>query len=116
MLFSSTYCAAMTIVELKEKIKQDLCPSGNVTMRKIVKDTSKFNWKHPKETVLLFPALTAAELSKFPSPTLKNNMNAESIKYAQDSLRLIPPFVRKKNKFLDLYETAITTVKETGIP
>ena len=108
MLFSSTYCEAKTLNDVKGEIRNDLCPNGKVKMQRVVKKDSKFSWKKPNETVLLFP-----EQQNFPDPGLATMMDNQKTKdYACDLLRLIPPIARTK-KFLDLYKDAILAAKGT---
>jgi hypothetical protein len=102
LFFTSTYCEARPL----KQIKDAACPGGKVKMQKIVTPTSKFIWKNPNKTVLLFP-----DQKNFPKPPLKAIMDPEALKYAQESLRLIPPIARTNN-FIKLYEEAIETVKE----
>ena len=109
MLFSSTYCEAKTLDDVKGEIKNDLCPNGKVKMQRVVKKDSKFSWKKPNESVLLFPAQ-----QNFPDPGLATMMDNQKTKdYACDLLRLIPPIARTK-KFLDLYKDAILAAKGTA--
>jgi hypothetical protein len=101
MIFSSTYCEARTL----EEIKKDMCPAGKVKMINIVKNNSKFSWMKPNETVLVFPIQ-----DNFPDSELQAIMEPEAKNYARDSLRLIPPTARTK-KFLRLYKEAIYVVR-----
>ena len=108
MLFSRTYCEAKTLNEVKREIRNDLCPNGKVKMQRVVNKDSKFSWKKPNETVLLFPAQ-----QNFPDPGLATMMDNQKTKdYACDLLRLIPPSARTR-KFLELYKDAILAAKGT---
>ena len=106
LLFTSTYSEANSLDVVKVQIKNNLCPSGKVKMQRVVKKNSKFSWKKPNETVLLFPAQ-----QNFPDPGLAAIMDNKNTKdYACDLLRLIPPIVRTE-RFLDLYKDAILAAK-----
>ena len=102
LLFSSTYCEARSL----DEIKKDACPHGKVKMKMILKDGAKFSWQDPKNKVLVFPVYE----SNFPDSALAEYMDHEAIQYAQYSLGLIPPIARTQ-QFLNLYNEAIRTVQ-----